>query len=102
MTAVVNGVSARLPKTRVKMDVMSLERNLKIVNGRLDKPAVFRISTPNDRFVKEWVFEIFDSQMRRIRGFRGSDQKTTQIAWDGKDAAGALVKGGSIYQYQFT
>ncbi|MEK7282461.1 MAG: OmpA family protein, partial [Acidobacteriota bacterium] len=102
MTAVVNGVQARLPKTRVKMDVMSLERNLRIVNGRLEKPAVFRIAYPADRFVKEWVFEIFDSEMRRIRGFRGTDRKTAQITWDGKDAAGALVKGGSIYQYQLT
>ena len=33
MTAVVNGVQAKLPRARVKMDVMSLERNLKIVNG---------------------------------------------------------------------
>jgi len=102
MTAVVNGVQARLPKTRVKMDVMSLERNLRVVNGRLDKPAVFRISYPGDRFVKEWVFEIFDAQMRRIRGFRGTDQKTTQLTWDGKDAAGNLVKGGAIYSYQLT
>ena len=102
MTAVVNGVAARLPKTRVKMDVMSLERNLRVVNGRLDKPAVFRVSYPHDRFLKEWVFEVFDAQMRRIRGFRGTDQKTTQIVWDGKDAAGNLVKGGAIYQYQLT
>src|SRR2546425_645106 len=102
MTAVVNGVAARLPKTRVKMDVMSLERNLRVVNGHLDKPAVFRVSYPHDRFLKEWVFEVFDSQMRRIRGFRGTDQKTTEIVWDGKDAAGNLVKGGAIYQYQLT
>src|SRR5207249_2567720 len=102
MTAVVNGVAARLPKTRVKMDVMSLERNLRIVNGRLDKPAVFRVSYPHDRFLKEWVFEVFDAQLRRIRGFRGTDQTTTQIVWDGKDAAGNLVKGGAIYQYQLT
>jgi len=102
MTAVVNGVQARLPKTRVKMDVLSLERNLKIVNGRLERPAVFNISYPKDRFVKEWVFEIFDSELRRIRGFRGTDQKTTQIVWDGVDAAGQLAKGGAIYQYQLT
>jgi len=102
MTAVVNGVQARLPKTRVKMDVMSLERNLRIVNGRLEKPAVFNIAYPADRFVKEWVFEIFDTGMTRIRGFRGTDRKTTRITWDGKDSSGALVKGGSIYQYQLT
>ena len=102
MTAVVNGVQARLPKTRVKMDVMSLERNLKIVNGRLERPAVFNISYPKDRFVKEWVFEIFDSELRRIRGFRGTDRKTTQIVWDGVDAAGHMAQGGAIYQYQLT
>src|SRR3989441_13084856 len=102
MTAVVNGVQAHLPKTRVKMDVMSLERNLKIVNGRLERPAVFNISYPKARFVKEWVFEIFDSELRRIRGFRGTDQKTTQTVWDGKDAAGHLANGGAIYQYHPT
>src|SRR5437773_10108262 len=102
MTAVVNGVQARLPKTRVKMDVMSLERNLKIVNGRLERPAVFNISYPKDRFVKEWVFEIFDSQLRRIRGFRSTDRTTTQIVWDGVDAAGHMAEGGAIYQYQLT
>ena len=102
MTAVVNGVHARLPNARVKMDVMSLERNLRILNGRLEKPAVFQIAYPKDRALKEWTFEIFDSQMRRIRGFRGGDLKTTQIVWDGKDAGGALAKGGAIYQYQLT
>ncbi|HEU4403314.1 MAG TPA: OmpA family protein, partial [Candidatus Polarisedimenticolia bacterium] len=102
MTAVVNGVQARLPKARVKMDVMSLERNLRIVNGRLEKPAVFKIAYPADRSLREWTFEIFDSQMRRIRGFRGSDLKTTEIVWDGKDAAGRLAQGGAIYQYQLT
>jgi uncharacterized repeat protein (TIGR01451 family) len=102
MTAVVNGVQARLPKARVKMDVLSLERNLKIVNGRLDKPAIFKIAYPRDRAVKEWAFEIFDAGMRRIRGFRGTDLKTTEIKWDGKDSAGNLARGGAIYQYQLT
>jgi uncharacterized repeat protein (TIGR01451 family) len=102
MTAVVNGVQARLPKARVKMDVLSLERNLKIVNGRLEKPAVFKISYPQERSVKSWQFEIFDSKLRRIRGFRARDLKTTEIVWDGKDARGNLVRGGSIYQYQLT
>jgi uncharacterized repeat protein (TIGR01451 family) len=102
MTAVVNGVQARLPKARAKMDVFSLERNLRIVNGALEKPAVFQVSYPADRSLKEWTFEIFDSGMRRVRGFRGSDLKTTEIVWDGKDANGRLVQPGSIYQYQFT
>ncbi|HXH28977.1 MAG TPA: OmpA family protein, partial [Candidatus Polarisedimenticolia bacterium] len=102
MTAVVNGVQARLPRARVKMDVMSLERNLRIVDGRLEKPAVFNLSYPTDRPVREWTFEIFDSDMHRIRGFRGSDLATSRIVWDGKDASGRLVHGGSIYQYQFT
>ncbi|MGH9797203.1 MAG: OmpA family protein, partial [Candidatus Polarisedimenticolia bacterium] len=102
MTAVVNGVRARLPKSRVKMDVMSLERNLRLVNGRLERPAVFRLSYPKDRSVKEWTFEIFDAGLRRIRGFRGSDLKTGEVVWDGKDAGGALVKAGAIYQYQLT
>jgi uncharacterized repeat protein (TIGR01451 family) len=102
MTAVVNGVQARLPKARVKMDVFSLERNLRIVNGQLERPAVFKISYPRSREVKEWTFEIFDSSMRRVRGFRGTDLKTTEITWDGKDASGRLVQGGAIYQYQLT
>ncbi len=102
MTAVVNGVQARLPKARVKMDVMSLERNLRILNGKLEKPAVFQLAYPVDRPLREWTFEIFDSQMRRVRGFRGDDLKTKQIVWDGKNASGALVPGGAIYQYQLS
>jgi uncharacterized repeat protein (TIGR01451 family) len=102
MTAVVNGVRARLPKARVKMDVLSLERNLRILNGKLDKPAVFNLSYPSDRSVREVTFEIFDSQMRRIRGFRGRELRTNKIVWDGKDSTGRLVKGGEIYQYQLT
>jgi uncharacterized repeat protein (TIGR01451 family) len=102
MTAVVNGVQAHLPKARVKMDVMSLERNLRVVNGRLTKPAVFRLSYPADRPLKEWTLEIFDAQLRRIRAFRGADLKTDHVSWDGKDAKGVLVAGGGIYQYQLT
>ncbi|MEE9208458.1 MAG: OmpA family protein, partial [Gemmatimonadota bacterium] len=102
MTAVINGVMARLPKTRVKMDVMSLERNLRIVNGKLEKPALFTLSFPRDRRIREWVFEVFDAEMRRIRGFRGKSRTTKQIHWNGKDFRGSLVKGGSIYQYQLT
>jgi uncharacterized repeat protein (TIGR01451 family) len=102
MTAVVNGVKARLPRARAKMDVMSLERNLRVVNGRLEKPAIFNLSYPTDRKVREWAFEIFDANMRRIRGFRGSDLSTKRIVWNGKDANGRIVKGGAVYQYQFT
>jgi outer membrane protein OmpA-like peptidoglycan-associated protein len=84
------------------MDVMSLERNLRIVNGKLERPAVFDLVYPRDRSVKEWTLEIFDAQQRRIRGFRGNSTRKNQITWDGKDAWGRLIQGGAIYQYQLT
>ncbi len=102
MTVVVNGVLARLPKAHARMDVMSLERNLTIVDGRLEKPAVFELSYPSDRSVKEWRFEIFDADMQLLRDFRGTDADTKQVVWDGEDAGGKLVSGSEIYQYQLT
>ncbi len=75
---------------------------MRIVDNRLEKPSVFNISYPKDREVREWSFEIFDSNMRRIRGFRSRNLKKNRIVWNGKDAWGKLVKGGSVYQYQMS
>ena len=100
MTVVVNGVLAHLPRAQVQMDVMSLERNLTIVDGRLEKPAVFDLSYPSGRAVKEWSFQIFDSEMELVREFGGRQTDAKQVVWDGRDGSGKVVGGSTIYQYQ--
>ena len=76
MTVVVNGVPARLPKAHAQMDVMSLERNLTIVDGRLES---LRSSTspipPSDR-VTEWSFDDLRLRDEPVREFRGTTVPT--------------------------
>ncbi len=95
----VNGRPIDLKLDDVRLRMRDLDDELRIVDGKLSEPVVFRFSDSTGT-TRRWKLEVYDFAGRSILSRRGTAALPEQITWDGRDRNGKLVVGGGVYQYQ--
>jgi uncharacterized repeat protein (TIGR01451 family) len=101
LTILMNGETTTLPTADVQMAVEGLNEVVEINGGKLDAPVRFTVALAERRQVETWQLTVFDAQGAVVRILRGKGAPPETVLWDGRTDEKDLVKGGSIYQYQF-
>ncbi len=100
LALVVSGRSVSLPSGDVQLGVAELEERIKLVGGELAEPVRFTLLPGTDRAIAAWRLRVSDPQDREVWSHQGQGTPPAQLRWDGKNAAGKTISGGTIYTYQ--
>lgn len=96
---VVNGRPIALNLTDVRLTMRDLDDELRIENGALSEPVLFRFLNVSED-TRSWRLRVFDFEDRAIFSRSGDGPPPRQLTWDGRGRNGKLVVGGGVYQYQ--
>lgn len=90
------------PSPRLNVSLFSNE--LVIKDGKLARPAVFRIFTNYQLFIEKWKLEILDKNTKFMKKmFEGTaDNISEPIHWDGITRHGSFVRTDRSYVYRLT
>ncbi len=96
----INGHSAQLPGTDIRLQLGTLDEVVNIKGDRLEKPISFITVNPSAILPESWSLSIFAADGNVVKRLHGNGVPDQPLNWDGRLDSGALLDGGSIYQYQ--